>query len=91
MKINLRTKRNLWKNWNKYPLYFVTMMNVSFGFAQTTTYYVDQTNGSDSNYGTSLSASFESFDAAEAVTDPGDTILIVGVYANDSYNREQTQ
>ncbi|MFK8102152.1 MAG: T9SS type A sorting domain-containing protein [Saprospiraceae bacterium] len=55
-----------------------------------TSYYVDQLNGNDGNNGTSLSAAFSSFDAATAVVIPGDSILVVGQYTNDSYKNSFT-
>ncbi len=55
-----------------------------------TTYYVDQQNGNDSNNGTSVANAFETFDEAESTVSHGDTIEIIGVYANQSYNGTYT-
>lgn len=51
-----------------------------------TTYYVDQTNGNDSNNGNSTSTAFKSMNEAVSNVTPGDTILIIGEYKNNSYN-----
>jgi hypothetical protein len=54
-------------------------------FAQTG-YYVDQINGSDTNNGTSAATAYKTFDKAKNQVTAGDTISIIGVYANSSYN-----
>lgn len=60
------------------------------GFAQTT-FYVDQTNGDDSNNGTSPSTAFQTFNKALDMistgdNSDGDVIEIMGEYHNPSYD-----
>jgi len=59
-------------------------------FAQHTTYYVDQANGSNSNSGTSPSTALSNFDSALNMVTAGDTISIVGTYHNPSYDPNYT-
>ena len=54
------------------------------------TYYVDQQNGQDSYDGLSTATAFHSFDAAASVVQAGDTIAIIGVYHNPSYDLNYT-
>ncbi len=54
-------------------------------FAQTN-YFVDKVNGSDSNNGISSATPFQTIEEAVNNVNPGDTILIMGIYTNDSYN-----
>lgn len=59
-------------------------LNVNSNIASI--YYVDQQNGDDSNDGTTPNTAFQSFDQAQSVVSPGDTIKIMGEYHNTSYN-----
>mgnify|MGYP002712955008 CR=1 FL=1 len=63
----------------------ILLFLLQIGYSQTT-YYVDQQNGNDSNNGTSIATAFSSFDEASNQVMPGDTIEIIGEYANTSYN-----
>lgn len=58
----------------------------SFFLNAQTTYYVDQINGSNANNGITTSTAFKSINQAISVVLPGDTISIIGVYTNSSYN-----
>lgn len=51
-----------------------------------TSYFVDQQSGNDSNNGLTNQTAFQTFDAATSVVTPGDSIVIMGVYHNASYN-----
>ena len=64
----------------------ILLLGIGSIHAQTSTFYVDQANGNDNNNGTSYGAAFKNFDKAESEVMPGDTILIIGEYANVSYN-----
>ncbi|MGJ8683627.1 MAG: T9SS type A sorting domain-containing protein [Nonlabens sp.] len=60
---------------------------LSFVFAQAqTTYYVSQQTGTSGNNGTSPSTPFNDIDDAVNAVSAGDTIKIMGVYANSSYD-----
>ncbi|PWH83284.1 hypothetical protein DIS18_01655 [Algibacter marinivivus] len=68
-------------------LQFTILFILLNGFINAqTTYYVDQTNGNDSSNGTSAITAYKTFDKAESKVNPGDTIEIIGVYKNTSYN-----
>lgn len=50
-------------------------------------YYVDVSNGNDSNNGTSVKAAFSSINAAANITNPGDTVYVMdGTYKSDCKN-----
>lgn len=51
-----------------------------------TSYFVDQQNGNDANNGLTSQTAFQTFDAATSGVTPGDSIVIIGVYHNASYN-----
>ena len=51
-----------------------------------TAYFVDQTNGVDTNSGVAVENAFASINAANSVVQPGDTVFIVGDYARDDYD-----
>ncbi|MCH2224591.1 MAG: T9SS type A sorting domain-containing protein [Crocinitomicaceae bacterium] len=53
-------------------------------------YHVDQVNGDNSNNGITSSSAFQSIDSAIDVVNPSDTILIMGMYTNSSYNSAYT-
>ncbi|WPR71948.1 T9SS type A sorting domain-containing protein [Flavobacterium sp. NG2] len=65
-------------------LLFVTALT-NMGVAQTT-YYVNQQTGSNTNNGLSTGNPFKTVEKAVTVLSAGDTLLIMGVYANASYN-----
>lgn len=63
----------------------LTLFVTSTCFAQIS-YFVDQQNGNDASSGTSVGTAFETFAAATAVVSAGDSIQVIGTYANTSYN-----
>ncbi len=65
-------------------IYSVIFFNIYLN-AQTT-YYVDQNKGDDTNNGIKTSTAFKTIDKATSSVKPGDTISIIGVYANSSYS-----
>ena len=73
----------------KNTLTIIALLTVWLGIAQTN-YFVDQTNGSDTNNGTSVATAYKTFDKAKNQVNAGDTISIIGVYANPSYNPNYT-
>ena len=68
------------------PFLIILALFTTFISLAQTTYYVDQTNGSNTNNGTSPSSAYETFDKAATQVNPGDTISIMGEYHNTSYN-----
>lgn len=68
--------------------YYTILILVFFTFntfAQTS-WYVNQSTGSDLNDGMSSATPFKTFDEAQDNVDESDTIFIIGEYHNDSYN-----
>lgn len=63
----------------------IAFLSLAFAKAQTT-YYVSQQTGTSGNNGTSPSTPFDDIDDAVNAVSPGDTIKIMGVYKNASYN-----
>ncbi len=59
-------------------------------FSQHITFYVDQHNGSNSNDGIQPATAFKTFDKAKNSVQAGDTIAIMGVYHNPSYDPNYT-
>lgn len=59
---------------------------LSFSLNAQTTYYVDQSNGNNGNNGITTSTAFKTINQAISVVLPGDTISIIGIYTNNSYN-----
>ncbi len=69
----------------KYLIAGFSILLTAFTFSQTT-YFVDQQNGNDSNNGTSDLTAFETVGEAVNQVIPGDTVEIIGEYANVSFN-----
>ena len=66
-------------------LLLLFVLNSQLLFAQET-YYVDQSNGLDTNNGLAISTAFNTFDKAASLVSAGGTIEILGVYKNSLYN-----
>lgn len=56
-----------------------------WGIKAQTRYFVSQQNGNDSNNGMNASAPFLNISTATALAQPGDTIILMGTFINNSY------